>query len=419
MEYYRISGGRRLYGEVTVSGSKNAALPILFATLLVHGQSMICNLPDIRDVRVALSLLTECGAAVSYKNHVAIIDTAHCHASDCKAAADLRAGIYLLPVSLARFGVANIPLPGGCNFGVRPIDYHVKALTAMGATLGEHENGICGKANGFSGRYIQLPRPSVGATASTLLAAVTAKGRTVIDGAATEPHIAELCRFLRASGACIEGDGTPLLTINGVKSLTGTKHVLIADMVEAGTYLFMGAATGGEITVSGVPAYELTPVIKTLARMGASVSVNDTSVILKSDGRLSATNVTTAPFPGFPTDLQPLVTAALGLANGTSHIRETVWRNRFGYLPALCAMGANVHIEKDTATANGVCRYRGARVAATDLRGGAALVLAALTADGESRIENAKLIGRGYEALSEKIRILGGDIAYCEASNRT
>lgn len=414
MEYYRIRGGRRLFGEVTVSGSKNAALPILFATLLLRGQSMICNLPDIRDVRVALSLLSECGAAVSYKNHVAIIDTAHCHASTFADAASLRAGIYLLPVSLARFGVADIPLPGGCNFGVRPIDYHINALSAMGATITEDGGRVCGRAERLSGRYIYLPRPSVGATASTLLAAVTAEGRTVIDGAATEPHIAELCRFLRAAGACIAGDGTPLLTVNGVTRLTGTKHILISDMIEAGSYLFMGAATGGEVTVTGVPASELTPVLKTLARMGVSISTGNTRVTVKGNAGLLATDVTTAPFPGFPTDLQPLATAALALADGKSRIRETVWRDRFRYLTGLTAMGAEVLIDGDTATVSGISHYIGGTVAASDLRGGAALVLAALTAVGESRIENARIIGRGYESLSEKLRALGGDITYIE-----
>ena len=411
MHCYRITGGKRLSGDITVGGSKNAALPILFSAILSETPTVIENLPDIRDVHTALNILKKMGAVIRLKDGTAVIDThALRPARDLSEAGELRAGVYLLGACLSRFGEAEIPLPGGCDFGNRPIDYHLAALRALGAEIAEENGRIYAIATHMRGAHIVLPHPSVGATVNALLAAVTAEGVSVIENAAAEPHITDLITFLRNSGAHITGDGTSALTVRGVPALKGTRHRLIGDMIEAGTYLYMGAATGGCVKVNGVDPGEMTAIVDVLSRMGCRIRTGEHFVTADAPACLCATSVVTAPYPGFPTDMQPLFGALLTAAEGTGKITEKVWKNRFRYVGALQSFGVEAAVDGSTAVIRGGIPLKGADVIATDLRGGAALILAALTAEGVSHVGNAHFIARGYEKLAEKLCSLGADV---------
>ncbi len=410
MEHYRVVGGRRLVGRVRVGGSKNAALPILFASLLFSEPVTVKNVPVIADVECALMLLRAYGASVEREGHTVHIDARSANMREGVGGGEcLRASVYLLGALLARFREAELPLPGGCNFGIRPIDYHIAAMERLGAEVSFDNGRLTARAASLSGCEITFPRPSVGATVNALLAAVLAEGKTVIRGAAREPHIVDLIRFLVAGGARIHGAGGSVLTVEGVPSLHSITHTLIPDAIEAGTYLFMGAATGGDVAVSGLDNAENDTIALHLSRMGATVLRSENELRVRADHRLLPTVATTAPFPGFPTDLQPVLAAACLTASGTSFITERVWQHRFQYLTPLSAFGGECRVFGETALVRGG-RLSGCAVRATDLRGGAALLLAALAAEGESRIFSVGLIRRGYETPEKILRALGASV---------
>ena len=408
---YRIIGGRRLAGEVTVSGSKNAALPILFASLLFSEGAELLRLPRISDTAAALSLLSECGIGITEGDGTTRLSTARAiYPRDVRKASELRAGIYLLPVLLSRFGRASIPLPGGCDLGSRPIDYHLTALRRMGATAEIREGILYAEAKRLYGADIALPRPSVGATVTVILAAVTAEGTTRLSGAATEPHITDLIRFLRLGGAKIDGDGSDTLVIEGVKTLSSARHRIIGDMIEGGTYLLSGAITGGSVTVKGVAEEELFSLAPLFSEMGIRLEKRDGGITASALSRLKAADAVTAPYPLLPTDLQPLVGACLSVADGIGSITETVWQDRFRYTEGLVKLGAQISVSGNKAVFCGVPQLYGATTVAPDLRGGAALVIASLAARGESYVGSRELIERGYEDLPIKLRSLGARI---------
>ena len=412
MKSYRIRGKNRLVGTVTVSGSKNASLPILFASLLFREGATLHSLASIRDVAAALHILQTCGATVTPlggDTYTVKTDTL-IYPDDLCDAACLRAGIYLLPVLLSRFGRARLPLPGGCDFGNRPIDYHVAALRKMGAHVRVSDREIVAVAPLLHGAGITLPRPSVGATVTCLLAAVTAIGETHVIGAATEPHITDLIRFLKKGGARIKGEGTPRLSVMGVPSLTYADHCIIGDAIEGGTYLLAGAITGGSVSVRGMDVAEAECLNAPLREMGVSLYFDGDTVTADARERLRPASIITAPYPGFPTDLQPLLGACLTVADGSGSIKDEVWQSRFRYTEELKKLGANVTVTENTAVFRGIDRLRGASMQACDLRGGAASVLAALAAEGESLVTNVELIERGYADLPKKLRSLGADI---------
>ncbi len=408
---YRIAGGRRLSGEITASGAKNAALPILFASLLFEKGCEIENLPDIRDVSVALSILRKLGC-----DPVELTDGAwHIsggnvpHGLCLSEAAALRAGVYLLGACLPVFGKVTIPYPGGCNFGRRPIDYHLAALRKMGASIEEKDGMITARAEKLYGAEIFLPRPSVGATVNILLAAALAEGTTELYGAAAEPHINDLIRFLQSGGAKITLFGDGHIRMQGVSALSPIRHRLIGDSIEAATYLLFGAVTGGQVTVKGVVPDEFDAFSDVMKRIGCQLTANRDAITLYPTAHMQATDVTTAPYPAFPTDLQPPITACLALAEGESHITEAVWQDRFGYIGELQKLGANVTLCQSTLTVRQSIPH-GGHVTATDLRGGAALLLLAGCASGESLLFSGETVERGYERLDEKLRMLGADI---------
>ncbi len=417
MEYYRVTGGRRLVGRVRVRGSKNAALPILFASLLFHEPVLVQNVPDIADVRQAILLLRAYGARVEHLRNTVYIDAREAVPRHGVMGGErLRAGIYLLGALLGRFGEAELSLPGGCNFGIRPINYHLMAMEKMGALITEEGDRLLAVAGKLHGNVIDLPRPSVGATVNAILAAVTAEGETVIHGAAREPHIVDLIRFLNAGGGKISGAGEMDLRIVGVPRLSAVSHTLIPDSIEAGTYLFMGAATGGDLCVGGLDNSEIDNISLLLMRMGATVSYRQGDVRVRADHRLLGISAEATPFPGFPTDLQPILAAACLTAKGSSAITERVWQERFQYLLPLSSFGGECGVFGSTAVISGG-RLTGRTVRATDLRGGAALLLAALAAKGESHILSAELIRRGYEAPEKVLRSLGASVDWVKDSN--
>ncbi len=409
---YRIIGGTPLFGKLDVGGAKNAALPILFATLLLQKGCELINFPFLRDTEAALALLTEFGVTYTRTSHRICLQSNSLSVSHATARCrEIRAGIYLLGAALARFGQILLPLPGGCNFGVRPIDYHITAMQQMGAHIHTEGDILFAECDRLRGADIHLPRPSVGATVNILLAAVTAQGETCLYGGAVEPHILDLVRFLRAGGADIEVGAGGFYRITGVAGLKFAQHRLIGDSIEAGTYLAMAAATRGRVTVSGIDVCELSAFRASLEESGVRFDEEEGSLTADAYGRLSPITLTTAPYPGFPTDLQPPAAAFLSTVKGESRICEAVWKNRFAYAEELRKMGISSHCIDNTLFLQGGT-LTPAEVQAPDLRGGAALLIAALAARGESRLSNAILLSRGYEDLLPKLRILGADVKF-------
>ena len=415
MTKYIINGGKPLYGEIDISGAKNAAVAIIPAALMVDGPCRIENLPQISDVTMLLNILKEMGADIRTINK----NTMEIDCSGIKTAEatfdmmrKIRASYYLIGAMLGRFGKAKVAMPGGCNFGgVRPIDQHIKGFEAMGAEV-ELVNGLvnCVTADGLKGAFIYLDVVSVGATVNIMLAAALAEGMTVIENAAREPHIVDLANFLNSMGADIRGAGTNVIKIRGVKSLRGGTYAVIPDQIEAGTYMAAVAATGGDVLIKNVIPKHMDCISGKLREMGVTIVENDDSLRVIRKSNLKRANVKTLPYPGFPTDMQPQVAVALCLAKGTSIITEGVWDNRYKYVDEIAKMGAKVKVEGRVAVIEGIDSLSGAPVTAPDLRAGAALVIAGLCAQGTTEIEGVHYIERGYESIIEKLRGVGADI---------
>ena len=413
MERFIINGGKRLSGKIEVSGMKNAALPIIFSTILVEDRCIIENIPEIRDVTTALEIITAMGARVRMLDRTTVeIDTTGivCGSAPYELARSIRASYYILGAELGRFGMTTSAFPGGCNFITRPIDLHIKGFEALGATVSIDEGSIHAFAkDGLKANSIYLDIESVGATINIILAAVKAEGLTIIDNAAREPHIVDLANFLNSCGANISGAGTDVIKIRGVKSLHGVSYAIIPDMIEAGTYMIAAAATHSVLTVANIIPKHLESITAKLEEMGVSVVEDDESVVVDGRCSLSRIRLKALPYPGFPTDMQPQMCVLLCLANGVSTITDSVWDNRFRYTGELARMGANITVEGKTATVVGG-KLRAAAVKAVDLRAGAAMVIAGLAAEGETPIDDVYHIERGYERMVEKLNAVGADI---------
>ena len=419
MTKYIVQGGQPLFGEVHISGAKNAAVAIIPAALLVDGVCRIENIPQISDVTALLKILEQLGAKVRFLNRSDVeIDCRRIATTQVsqELAHKIRASYYLIGALLGRFGEAEVSMPGGCNFGgVRPIDQHVKGFVAMGAEVREGDF-ICAKADGgrMKGANIYLDVVSVGATMNIMMAAALAEGTTVIENAAKEPHIVDLANFLNSMGADIKGAGTDTIRIFGVDRLHGGSYAIIPDQIEAGTYMAAVAACGGQVLVRGIIPKHMDCITAKLQEMGVQVEEQDDTLLVRHAGRLRRTNVKTLPYPGFPTDMQPQITVALCLAEGTSMVTEGVWDNRYRYVGELMRMGAQIRVEGRSAVVEGVERLNAASVQAYDLRAGAAMVIAALAADGVSEVTNVHYIERGYEDIIGKLRGIGAKIESVE-----
>ncbi len=417
MEKFVITGGNRLVGEVSISGAKNAAVAIIPATILAGGPCILENVPNIRDVSVIIKILYEMGAKIRYIDKTTVmIDTTriHSHIVPYEMARHLRASYYLLGALTGRFGRAKVSLPGGCNFGVRPIDQHIKGFEALGAVVSLENGMVSVEGESLVGAPIFLDVVSVGATMNIMLAAVKTKGLTIIENAAKEPHIVDLANFLNSMGADVRGAGTDVIKIRGVEEMHGATYSIIPDQIEAGTYMVAAAATAGDVLVKNIIPKHLEPITTKLRRMGVEVIEYDESVRVYRTEELIKTNVKTMPHPGFPTDMQPQMTALLTLARGTSIVTEGVWDNRFRYVDELHRMGASIQVDGKVAVVEGKGYLTGAPVKATDLRAGAALIIAALAAEGTTEIEDIYHVERGYEEMEHKLRELGADIKKIE-----
>ena len=419
MTKYIVQGGHPLFGEVRISGAKNAAVAIIPAALLVDGVCRIENIPQISDVTALLKILEQLGANVRFLNRSSVeIDCRHISTTQVsqELAHKIRASYYLIGALLGRFGEAEVSMPGGCNFGgVRPIDQHVKGFVAMGAEVREGDF-ICAKAEGgrMKGANIYLDVVSVGATMNIMMAAVLAEGTTVIENAAKEPHIVDLANFLNSMGADVKGAGTDTIRIFGVDKLHGGSYAIIPDQIEAGTYMAAVAACGGQVLVRGIIPKHMDCITAKLHEMGVQVEQQDDPLPVRRSGKLHRANVKTLPYPGFPTDMQPQITVALCLAEGTSMVTEGVWDNRYRYVGELTRMGAQIRVEGRSAVVEGVEHLNAASVQAYDLRAGAAMVIAALAAEGTSEVSNVHYIERGYEDIIEKTRSIGAQIESVE-----
>ena len=420
MTKYIVQGGRPLFGEVEISGAKNAAVAIIPAALLVDGVCRIENIPQISDVTMSLKILEQLGANIrSINPHVVEIDCRHIRSTrtSYELSRKIRASYYLIGALLGRFGQAEVAMPGGRNFGgVRPIDQHVKGFTALGAKVVVEGGFIHASAeNGrLKGANIYLDVVSVGATMNIMMAAVMAEGNTVIENAAKEPHIVDLANFLNSMGANIRGAGTDTIKICGVDHLSGGSYAIIPDQIEAGTYMAAVAATGGQVLVKNIIPKHMDCITAKLQECGVEVEEREDTLLVRRTGKLHRANVKTMPYPGFPTDMQPQITTVLSLAEGTSLVTEGVWSNRYRYVDELRRMGASIQVDEKTAVVEGVDHLTGAPIQAYDLRAGAAMVIAALAAHGQSEISCVQYIERGYEDIVSKLRALGADIRAVE-----
>ena len=413
MEKYIINGGIPLHGEVEISGAKNAAVAILPATILAAGKCVIENLPAISDVMVSLQILSELGARVRLINKITYeIDTTYLSCTEVpnELSRQMRASYYFLGALLGRFGNAQVAMPGGCNLGPRPIDQHLKAFTALGAEDSVEYGMINVHSDSLKGVHIFFDTVSVGATMNAMLSAVLAEGQTVLENVAKEPHVVDLANCLNMMGAEIRGAGTDVIRIRGVKSMHGCEYSIIPDQIEAGSYMVAAAVTGGDVTVRNVIPKHLEPITAKLRLAGCEVEEFDESVRVRRTGDLHPLKIKTMPHPGFPTDLQPLFAVMLCLAKGTSIITEGIWENRFRYADELAHMGANIQVDGQVAVIEGVDSLQAAPLRASDLRAGAALVVAALGAKGTSEVDETSHIERGYENIVEKFQALGADI---------
>lgn len=419
MNKYIIQGGHPLSGVVTVSGAKNAAVAILPAALLINGTCRIENVPDISDVRLLLEILDSMGAKIRRLSpntlELCCTNVRDSEASDALVRR-IRASYYFIGAQLGRFGHARVALPGGCNFGARPIDQHIKGFEAIGAAVDLKDGFVCAAApaDGLTGGRVNLDVVSVGATMNIMIGAVLANGTTVIENAAKEPHIVDLANFLNAMGAKVSGAGTDVIKVRGVGQLKGGNYTIIPDQIEAGTYMAAAAAVGGDVTVDNVIPKHLDCITAKLREMGAKVTEYDDAIRVEADHRLRRSNVKTMPYPGFPTDMQPQIAVCMALAEGTSLVTEGIYDNRFRYTAELNRMGASIQVESKTAVIDGVTQLHGCEVRACDLRAGAAMVIAALCAEGTTTIEDAHYIERGYEDIIGKFSAIGGKIRRIE-----
>ena len=410
-----IRGNRPLFGEITISGAKNAAVAIIPAALMVDGVCRIENIPQISDVSLFFTILDELGAHVRSLNpHAVEINCHSLHSThpSYDLARRIRASYYLIGALLGRFGEATVAMPGGCNFGVRPIDQHIKGFTAMGAEVSVEGGFIHATAKGkrLKGANIYLDVVSVGATMNIMMAAVLADGTTTIENAAKEPHIVDLANFLNSMGANIKGAGTDTIKVYGVERLGGGSYAIIPDQIEAGTYMAAVAATGGQLLIKNIIPKHMDCISAKLVEMGVTVEEEDDTLLVRRTEPLVRANVKTMPYPGFPTDMQPQISTVLALANGTSMVTESVWSNRFRYVDELKRMGAQIQVDGKVAVIEGIDHFVGAPIQACDLRAGAALVIAALAAHGTTEVSCVQYIERGYEDLVGKLRSVGADI---------
>lgn len=421
MAYYRINGGKRLEGAVTISGAKNAALAIIPAVILSGESCLLENLPEIEDVRIVEEILTSMGADISRTPDGSMrIDPSGISTFSVtgEMVSSMRASYYLLGALLGRYKKAEIALPGGCAIGQRPIDQHIKGMRALGADIVIQGGSVKAKADRLRGAEIYLDVVSVGATINIMLAAVAAEGQTIIANAAKEPHVVDVANFLNMMGANVKGAGTDVIRIQGGRRLHGCTYAVIPDQIEAGTFMIAAAATRGDVIINNVIPTHLEAISAKLMECGVTVSEGDDGrdffIRVSADKRPRAVNIKTLPYPGFPTDLQQPMMALLATAEGNSFIMENIFENRFNHVPELAKMGASISISSRTATVEGVEKLYGAPLCASDLRAGAALVIAALAAEGESTISQIHFIDRGYEFLEQKLRALGADITRIE-----
>ena len=413
MEQYAIKGGNPLVGEVEIGGAKNAALPIIAAALMSEETVHIDNLPDVRDTNVLLEAMQSIGVMIKREDrHRVTIYPSRINnlVVDGEGVRRIRASYYFIGALLARYKKAEVALPGGCDIGCRAIDQHIKGFRALGADVNIEYGLIKAEAERLKGSHIYMDVVSVGATINIMMVAALAEGQTIIENAAKEPHVVDLANFLNSMGANIKGAGTDVIRIKGVSHLHGTDYAIIPDQIEAGTFMFAAAVTKGDVTVKNVIPKHLESITAKLLEIGCEIEESDDAVRVVAAKPLRHTQVKTLPYPAFPTDMQPQITVALALSQGTSIVTESIFENRFKYVDELTRMGANIKVEGNTAIVDGVSKYTGAKISAPDLRAGAALVLAALAADGYSVVEDIHYIQRGYEDFHLKLQSLGAQI---------
>ncbi|MCI8495087.1 MAG: UDP-N-acetylglucosamine 1-carboxyvinyltransferase [Lachnospiraceae bacterium] len=418
MEQYVIKGGIPLVGEVEIGGAKNAALAILAAAIMTDETVTIDNLPDVRDINALLYAMGEIGAKIERVDaHTVKINGSSVKdiPVDYDSMKKIRASYYLLGSLLGKYKRAEVTLPGGCNIGSRPMDLHIKGFRALGAHVEIRNGAVAAEAERLMGSHIYLDKVSVGATINIMMAAAMAEGKTTIENAAKEPHVVDVANFLNSMGANIRGAGTDVIRIHGVQKLHKTEYAVIPDQIEAGTFMFAAAATKGDVTVKNVIPKHLEATTAKLLEAGCEVEESDDSVRVVASKPLCHSQVTTLPYPGFPTDMQPQMAVVLGIAHGTSTVTESIFENRFKYVDELTRMGADIKVESNIAIINGVKGYTGARVSAPDLRAGAALVIAGLSAEGTTIVDDIHYIQRGYEAFEEKLESLGAQIRKVES----
>jgi len=413
MEKYAIKGGAPLKGEVEIGGAKNAALAILAAAVMTDEPVIIDNMPDVSDTNVLMQAMESIGVKIDHLDrHTIRVDSSNL--SSCIIVDEymkkIRASYYMIGALLGKCGRAEVPLPGGCNLGIRAIDQHLKGFKALGSVVRIEHGSIIAEADSLHGNHIFMDKVSVGATINVMMAACMASGKTIIENVAKEPHVVDLANFLNSMGANIKGAGTDVIRIHGVSKLHGTEYTIIPDQIEAGTFMMAAAATRGDVLVKNVIPKHLECITAKLVEIGCRVVEYDDAVRVSAEGPLSTTQVKTLPYPGFPTDMQPQMTVTLGVASGISIVTESIFDNRFKYVDELARMGASIKVEGGTAIITGVEKYSGATITAPDLRAGAALVIAGLVADGETVIDDIKYIERGYEDFEKKLQGLGAQI---------
>lgn len=413
-----INGGIPLHGKVSISGSKNSALPIMAATILLNGESTLTNIPLLNDVTTMVRVLRSLGIRVEYHDpntvHVWVNGKIR-HVAPYELVTKMRASFFVIGPIVARMGLAKVPLPGGCAIGARPVNFYIKGLEAMGANIEMEHGFVIAKADRLKGAKIYLDFPSVGATESLMMAATLADGQTIIENCAQEPEIIDLANFLNRCGAKIEGAGKEIICIDGVSSLHGCDYKIIPDRIEAGTFLTAGAITKGDIVVENIIPEHINSVITKLIEAGAKIDVNDKSAQVSVPQNIKSVNIKTLPFPGFPTDMQPQLMALLSVADGTSVINESIFENRYMHVQELKRMGADIQIEGHTTIIKGVAKLSGAPVRVSDLRAGAALLTAGLAAEGRTLIDDIdRYIDRGYEKFVDKLNSLGANVKTIE-----